>query len=95
MDETAITTVRGKGQVTIPADLRAAAGIDEGTVVEMSVTERGVLEVRPKVLVNAEDAWFWTAEWQAGEREASAQLAAGKGMVYASDDEFLAALGDE
>jgi hypothetical protein len=39
-------------------------------------------------------AWFWTREWQAKEREADEDLAAGRGTTYASDDEFLAALGE-
>jgi class 3 adenylate cyclase len=29
-----------------------------------------------------EQAWFWTPAWQAGEREASAQIAAGGLRVY-------------
>lgn len=37
--------------------------------------------------------WFWTPEWQAGERQVDADLAAGKpGQVFGSDEEFLAAL---
>jgi hypothetical protein len=39
-----------------------------------------------------EDAWFWTEEWQAGEREVDAQIAAGKGIRFESDEEFLAYL---
>lgn len=38
--------------------------------------------------------WFWDEQWQAGEREASAQIAAGAGDVYESDTEFRAALDD-
>jgi hypothetical protein len=37
-------------------------------------------------------AWFWTAEWQRGEREAAADLAAGRLDRFESDEEFLAAL---
>lgn len=34
--------------------------------------------------------WFWTPEWQAGEREADAALAAGATQVMSSSEEFLA-----
>jgi hypothetical protein len=44
--------------------------------------------------IDAEQAWFWTREWQAKEREADDDLAAGRGTTYESDDEFLAALDE-
>ena len=38
-------------------------------------------------------AWFWTDQWQAGEREVDAELLAGKGTVFPGDDDFLSVLG--
>jgi hypothetical protein len=42
--------------------------------------------------IDPQQAWFWTREWQAKEREADADAAAGGATTYESDDEFLAAL---
>jgi hypothetical protein len=42
--------------------------------------------------VNRDQAWFWTEEWQAGEREADADIAAGNLTYFASDEEFDAHL---
>lgn len=92
---TAFTRVRNKGQVTIPSDVREAAHIEEGTVVEFSVADDGAVVMRPKALVAAQDAWFFSAAWQAGEREARTEAAAGEGTIYESQDEFLASLGEE
>jgi hypothetical protein len=39
-------------------------------------------------------AWFWTREWLDQEREADADLAAGRVTRYDSDDDFLAALDE-
>ncbi len=39
-----------------------------------------------------DQAWFWTPEWQRREREADAQIAAGLGTRYDSDEAFLASL---
>jgi len=36
--------------------------------------------------------WFWTAEWQAAEKEAEADLAAGRVETYENDAVFLASL---
>ena len=44
-------------------------------------------------MIDADQAWFWKRAWQDGELEASAEVAAGKGEVYKSDEAFLAALG--
>jgi hypothetical protein len=42
--------------------------------------------------IDPEQAWFWTREWQAKEREADEDRAAGRETIYQSDDEFLGAL---
>jgi hypothetical protein len=43
-------------------------------------------------MTKSDQAWFWQPGWREGELEASAELAAGKGKVYLSDEAFLAAL---
>jgi hypothetical protein len=44
--------------------------------------------------IDPEQAWFWTREWQDKEREADADLAAGRATRYESDEELLAALDE-
>jgi hypothetical protein len=44
--------------------------------------------------IDSEQAWFWTREWQAREREADDDLAAGRVTAYESDDELLATLDE-
>jgi hypothetical protein len=41
-----------------------------------------------------DQAWFWTPEWQAKEREADADIAAGRVTRFESDEEFLRALDE-
>ncbi len=85
------TVVRGKGQITIPAEIRKAARLEEGDPVEVEIVEGGIL-LRPCKLIDATQAWFWQPEWQAGEREAAADLAAGRSCVFESSEAFLASL---
>lgn len=63
-----LTKVTRNFQVTIPSDIRRAFHIGIGTIIDFSV-EKGNLVVRPKTLVDEEQAWFWTEEWQKGEQE--------------------------
>ena len=87
-----LTRMRPKGQVTLPDSVRKAARLNEGDYLEVSV-EEGAIVMRPKKLVDAAQAWFWTAEWQRGEREASEEIADGRTRLAGSADEFLDSLG--
>ena len=86
-----VTTVRAKGQVTIPAAVREAARLEEGDPVEVEIVDGGIL-LRPMKVIDASQAWFWTPEWQEKEREADEDIAAGRVERFESDEEFLAAL---
>jgi hypothetical protein len=48
--------------------------------------------MNPYVAVPAEQAWFWTNEWQAKEREADENLAAGHVTTFDTAEGFLAHL---
>lgn len=86
-----LTRVRPKGQITIPEDVRRALRLEEGDLVDVAI-EDGMIVLRPKRLIEASQAWFWTDAWQAGEREASADIDAGRVTRYQSDNELLRSL---
>jgi AbrB family looped-hinge helix DNA binding protein len=84
----ATVTLRERGQITIPADVREAARVEAGAVFECHV-EDGRIVMTPKVLVDADQAWFWTARWQKMEREADDDFAAGRSVSFDDVDGFL------
>ena len=47
-------------------------------------------EVAPHLLVPADQAWYWTEEWQRGEREAEASIVAGQTLHFEDADSFKA-----
>jgi bifunctional DNA-binding transcriptional regulator/antitoxin component of YhaV-PrlF toxin-antitoxin module len=86
-------TVQTRGVLALPPDIRKRHHLDEpGAQVELVERDDGVLEIRPHVPVPAEQAWFWTASWQAGEREASEEHAKGRGRKFRDAESFLASL---
>lgn len=85
------TTLRAKGQLTLPEEIRRAARLEEGDLLDAELTPDGIL-LRPQKLIDATQAWFWTPEWQAGEREADGDRAAGTMEIFGSGDEFVTAL---
>ncbi len=81
-------TLRAKGQLTLPEAIRSAARLEEGDLLDVVVTEDGIL-LRPQKMIDATQAWFWTATWQEGERVADADAAAGRVETFESGAAFL------
>ncbi len=69
---------------------KLADGLPDSAMEGAAVLLRGIINGR----VDPDQAWFWTPGWQRGEREADAEIAAGGGTRYRSDEEFLAALDE-
>jgi AbrB family looped-hinge helix DNA binding protein len=78
--------VDSRGCITIPAKIRKALGIDAGEQVRIeAVTSTGTIIVHQQVAVDKDQAWFWTPDWQVGEREADEDIAAGRVTRMKSD----------
>ncbi|HUZ23919.1 MAG TPA: AbrB/MazE/SpoVT family DNA-binding domain-containing protein [Streptosporangiaceae bacterium] len=89
---TARAKVRPKSQLTLPEEVRKALHIAEGDEVEFAVHDDGTVTVRGFISVPTDQAWFFTPDWLAGEREADEQIASGRGRVLQSADEMFAHL---
>jgi antitoxin PrlF len=83
--------MRNKGQVTIPDQVRRAVRLEEGDYLAVSVQD-GAVVLEPKTMIDTSQAWFWRDEWQAGEREASEDIKAGRTTTFDSDEGFLDSL---
>lgn len=67
----------GKRSVlTLGADLTRELKLTDGDLLELCVQD-GKIILEPKKVIPAEQEWFWTEEWQTGEREAQAEIDAG------------------
>ena len=81
------TTLRAKGQLTLPDEIRQAAHLEEGDLLDAEITEDGIL-LRPRKVIDSTQAWFWTPTWQAGEREADSDREAGRAQMFRSGEAF-------
>lgn len=86
-----VVTLRPNGQITLPSELRERVGARTGDVFVADV-EDDALVLRPKRLVDASQAWFWTPEWQKAEREADADIKAGRVYRANNVEELIASL---
>jgi len=79
--------------MTIPAEVREAAHVEAGAVLECHVVN-GRIVMTPKVLVDADQSWFWTERWQAMERESEGDFAAGRSASFDDVESLLDDLED-
>jgi antitoxin PrlF len=81
-------TLRAKGQLTLPEEIRRAAHLEEGDLLDGEITVDGIL-LRPQKVIDSTQAWFWTPMWQAGEREADSDRAAGRVETFDSGEALV------
>ncbi len=83
--------MRERGQLTIPAEIREAIELKAGDILEFEVVD-GRIVITPKIVIDPDQAWFWTERWQKMEREADADFAAGRFRDFDNVEDFLADL---
>ncbi len=66
-----------RNQVTIPSRIAKLLKLHKGMLLEVR-EEEGRVVMNPQILVPREDAWFWSPEWQAKEREADEEMRMGR-----------------
>jgi bifunctional DNA-binding transcriptional regulator/antitoxin component of YhaV-PrlF toxin-antitoxin module len=82
--------VQSRGTIALPAELRRRHHLDEpGAQVHIVEREDGTIELQPMLPVPADQRWFWTERWQAMEREADEDIAAGRVVTFDDIDAFL------
>lgn len=89
-----VIQLRKKAQLTLPLTVRKQLGIEEGDFVDIQVKDNKMIMTLKKV-IDKEQAWFWTKRWQEGEKEAEADIKAGRVYKYPSAAKAIAALHNE
>ena len=80
------------GRITLPKAVREAANLKQGDALQLRVTPDGVLLCRAEER-DPDQWWYWTEEWQAGERRADEESRdPNRVRRILSSDEFLAEL---
>ncbi len=88
---TARIRVGAKRQVTLPREITRKLRLNEGDDLELRV-EDDRIELVPLALIPRDQLWFWTPEWQAMEREADEDKAAGRVKSFKSAKKLIASL---
>lgn len=86
------TRLRGRGQITLPPEIRKKLKVGEGDDVLFFVNEKGQVVVDQVHIIDPEQAWFWTERWQKFEREVDEDIKAGRIHKYKNVEEAIKAL---
>jgi AbrB family looped-hinge helix DNA binding protein len=85
--------VQTRGVIAIPAEIRRRYHLDEpGAQVEVVARDDGVIELRPYLPVPADQHWFWSESWQAGEQRVEEHVAGGQVLTFDDVEDFMAHL---
>ena len=81
--------MKRRGSITIGKEIRKILNLsDEGDLFEVRVKD-GCIVLEPKKLISTDQEWYWSEEWQAGEREAREDIAAGRVIRANSVEELI------
>ncbi|MBU2578699.1 AbrB/MazE/SpoVT family DNA-binding domain-containing protein [Patescibacteria group bacterium] len=72
-----IVKVMQRRQVVIPKEIFEKLGLGIGDYLEAKLVESRIVYI-PKQLIDKDQSWFWTKEWQEGERRANENIKAGR-----------------
>lgn len=77
--------------MTLPAKIRKRLGLSEGNLILVEEKD-GWIILKP--LLDPSQAWFWTEEWQEGERRAEADIREGRVREAESYEEMIRKLNE-
>ena len=80
-----------KRQITLPEAAATRLGVGAGDELEARILDDRV-ELIPMVAVPRDQAWFWTPDWQAKERQAEAARRTGDYAEFKGAGRLVAAL---
>lgn len=83
-----VLQIRKNFQITLPAAIRKRLGLHIGDILETAVKDDKII-IKPKKTIDAEQAWFWTKEWQETEKEAESDLKSGKVKKFKTVEELI------
>lgn len=64
-------------QITLPSHLRKILNIQEGDFIEAEIKDAKII-LKPRKLIDATQSWFWSKQWQKGEKQVEKDIREGK-----------------
>ena len=88
---TQLVKVGARHQVTIPKKIVEQIALKAGGYVSVALINNNII-ISPKAIVDTDEAWYWSKEWQAKEREVDEALAKGDYQEFDNAEDLIKAL---
>ena len=72
-----VTQLRERSQVTLPAEIVKKLDLKAGDNLEITLEDDRIV-IKPVLIIDRSQSWFWSKEWQGKEKEVEADIKAGR-----------------
>ncbi|MBI4595236.1 MAG: AbrB/MazE/SpoVT family DNA-binding domain-containing protein [Candidatus Tectomicrobia bacterium] len=72
-----LTQLRSRSQITLPREIVEKMKLQEGDNLEVIIEDDKII-IKPVLIIDRSQAWFWSREWQAMEKEAQEDIDQGR-----------------
>ena len=86
-----ISEIRINSQITIPKHIMEKLSLQKGDKVEFDIKGDSII-IKPVLIIDKAQSWFWTKKWQEAEKEADEDMRAGRVKTFDNADNLMKAL---
>lgn len=83
-----MTKIRDNSQITIPKDIMDKLDLKKGDTISIELRDDEIV-LKPVVIIDKSQAWFWRKDWQKEEREAEEDIKAGRVKTFDNTDDLM------
>lgn len=83
-----ITKIRDNSQITIPKTIMEKLHLKKGDTISFDLRDNEIV-LRPVVVIDKSQTWFWSKKWQKEEREAEGDIKAGRIKSFDNTNDLL------
>lgn len=83
-----ITKLRGRSQITLPNEVIRKMHLNPGDNLDITIEDDKII-VKPVLIIDRSQSWFWSKEWQEKEKEVEENIKEGKIYKVKNVDELI------
>jgi antitoxin MazE len=83
-----MSKIRDNSQITIPKNIMDKLDLKKGDTISIELRDDEIV-LKPVVIINKSQAWFWSKKWQKEEREAEDDIKAGRIKSFGNTDDLM------
>ena len=83
-----ISEIRINSQITIPKHIMKKLSLKKGDKVEFDIQGDSIV-VKPVLIIDKAQSWFWTKKWQDEEKEADKDIKAGRVKTFDNVNDLM------